>query len=265
MIGLRLLCLLALIACAAGARTDTSQTNAKNFRSRVEIEELDCAFFNGRYAGAQEDCFPPPGKRICTRRAGEVDRYVAEREIAAEEYRITINDWSGVTSTELKDLAQLAAAEVAVQQGYARFTTTWQLETSSCGAYYTADTYGTLSGTTYRGSTSVREHAVCANSLTLSVFAYSDQDAIDRGVLYRVGSGWARSDKLAPYHSLYKGTTPFDPRFDQPPTPSGNSIITYPSSSGRHATTTATAHTDAWKNAPRRESVERIASREVPH
>lgn len=178
------------------------KTDATNYREKLSIKKRDIEFFNGEYVGPNRNCFPPIENNICSDYAsGEV--YKASKELKMEEFTISISDTSAMASKVVKDMTYLTAAELTEQRGLKTFTVLNTLETSSCSSMYSVNSYGSVTGNAYSGTSYLSNDTLCANSYTMNVLLYDHIDDLKRGVLYRMPR-----NRLQPFKSLYIGTTP---------------------------------------------------------
>jgi hypothetical protein len=178
------------------------KTDATNYREKLSIKKMDYEFFIGKYIGPENNCFPPIEYSVCPNYSSD-EVYKPTKELKMENFSISISDTSGVTSKVVKDMAYLTAAELAEQRGFKTFTVLNSMETNACSSMYSVNTYGSVTGNTYSGTSYLSKDAICANNYSIYVLFYDESEDLKRGVLFR-----SPRSRLQPDKSLYIGTTP---------------------------------------------------------
>lgn len=200
--------LLIIIAVLCGCTPSYRiQTDAYNYREKLKIEKKDYEFYNGEYVGSEKNCFPPIENRICPNYTKN-EIYKPSKELKMELFSIIIKDNSVMTSKVVEDMAYLTAAELTEQRGFKTFTIPYTIENYSCNSIRSVNTYGTVYGNRYSGTSYLNNENMCVNSYSIEVLLYDDQDDLRNGILYRNNDNLLSSNKLYPFRYLYSGTTP---------------------------------------------------------
>jgi hypothetical protein len=199
-----------LEGCASStARTErVDQLTPDNYRQVIEITKRDKEFVSATYIGPQSACFPPIQNPICAPLVRGEPIYRANGKVNVEEFSIKASMATVFRDEQTKELMYLVASDLAVQRGFTHLTVLEEARVSGCTSYDSISTHGTLTGDTYRGSTTVRNNPICRGIFTIDVLLFSDNSTFAEGVFYwnKFGSP-QMAPTLLPEQRLYFGTS----------------------------------------------------------
>ncbi len=198
---LALLACLVLIGCGI---PELEPLSNRNFSNTVEITKENVTFYNAKYTGTLKDVFPPPGKPYDPNPLGKTI-YEPTKELAMNLYTFQASDRNVSHNQIAKEIMHAVIAKATIQEGFSKFILVSTSDYFGSSEYYTANTYGSVIGNEYVGSTSVNKNIVGAGLHVYSVIMFNDVDDINNGVFEK-----SIIKILLPYRLLYRWATPLD-------------------------------------------------------
>jgi hypothetical protein len=199
---------LAIFICgfSIGCALLRPRVGSTNFRDNIEIQQTPEVFYSGeqRIDGTStydirgklldksryDDCFPPFKNTSCT--------YDPIAQLDMKSFKIRLSDnYNSLDLKEAKDFLYLTAAETTSQYGYKYFIVYEMHDNNFCGSSQTANTYGTISGNRYSGTTWLSTDVSCIGEMKLAFLSFHDYEVIKNGVFFR--DNWFK-----PFMALYE-------------------------------------------------------------
>lgn len=197
-----------LIFFISGCASKFGPVTSNSFRDHITIKRMDRSFALGHTIFNEKECFPVITKPICRLTVGE-KAFEATKLLDIESYEISVSSYDDIN----REYLYMAAAELAMQEGYPMFTPLIEVTSLLCSKEKIYTTNGGISAaganSAYLNSTTkMNEGSSCLITKRMDIILFRDKTDLSKGVLEKTNSGPAETKHFNPEIDLYRGTTP---------------------------------------------------------